>query len=58
MTPTNTNPAGNPRVGKISSVVVGKRDNPVPAEFERFENLARKLARVPKSEVDEKRQKA
>lgn len=29
---------------------------PVPEEFERFEDLASKLAGVPKSELDEKRQ--
>lgn len=56
MTPRNTNPAGNPRITERapgSPAHAGKSP-----EYQRFEDLTRRLAKVPKSELDEKRQKA
>src|SRR5690242_18773691 len=44
---TTTNPAGSPNV-RVKPA--GK-----PDEFRRFEDLTRKLAQVPKSELDDKR---
>jgi hypothetical protein len=52
---TNTaNPAGHPKISNVRVVGVPTK----PDEFQRFEDLARKLAQVPKSEVDAKRQPA
>lgn len=46
-------------------VLTGRSDEPaenagadLPPEYQRFADLTRKLVKVPKSEVDEKRQKA
>jgi hypothetical protein len=47
-TSTNTNPAAS------ATVITGAQET--VAEFEAFEALAGKLAKVPKSEVDEKRE--
>ena len=53
MTPSPTsNPAGSPKVTPVDPPANGGSK---PREFERFEGLARKLAKVPKSEVDAKR---
>jgi len=37
---------------------VAPAQNGKPEEFQRFEDLARKLAKVPKAELDEKRKTA
>jgi hypothetical protein len=53
-TGSNTsNPAGSPKVTPVAPSSSGK-----PEAFQAFENLTRKVLRVPKSEVDEKRQTA
>lgn len=54
----NTNPVGNPRVGEATVRNPGHdiHRKEQGSEFQRFENLTRTLAQVPKSEVDEKRQ--
>jgi hypothetical protein len=51
------NPAGNPTVTNVR-ITGDPREPTKPEDFQRFEDLARKLVRVPKAEVDEKRQKA
>jgi hypothetical protein len=60
--PANTNPAGNPTftikglADRPSPGIAGGR-NPTDAtgQFERFEDLTRRLVQVPKTEIDEKR---
>jgi hypothetical protein len=54
----NTNPVGNPRVSEATVRDPRhdtRQEEQGPAEFQRFENLTRKVAQVPKAEVDEKR---
>lgn len=54
----NSNPAGNPQVGEPH---VADEQAPVrgdESELAQFERLADKLVRVPKQELDEKRQEA
>ena len=45
-----SNPAGSPKIKPVPS-------DQKPEEFARFEKLTRKIAQVPKSEVDAKREK-
>lgn len=54
------NPAGSPLVGPMTGPVPSNQRESAdkPEEFQRFEELAGKLARVPKSELDEKRKTA
>ena len=49
-----SNPAGAPILHPVTD---GEHER-VPEEFQRFENLPRKLSQVPKSDVDAKRRKA
>lgn len=48
--PLTGNPAGSPKVSPASPTGPAK-----PDEFDRFEDLTRKLTQVPKAEIDEKR---
>ena len=52
-TPPTQNPAGNLKVEFKLGATSGR-----PVEFGRFEDLARKIAKVPKAEVDAKRREA
>jgi hypothetical protein len=54
-TATNTNPAGNPRIGHVNGNPENSATASEPGEFDRFQDLSRKLVNVPKSELDEKR---
>ena len=47
----NSNPAGNPVIRKLGS----KTSNSADDEFSTFEGLARKLVKVPKRALDDKR---
>ena len=48
-----SNPVGSPKVTDTTPTRGAGQD--APQEFTRFEDLTRKLAHVPKSEVDAKR---
>lgn len=50
------NPAGSPKVAKVR--ITGGLPANKPETFQKFEDLTRKLAKVPKSELDEKRKTA
>lgn len=59
MTPQNTNPAGNPKIGGIPAALnTGPTTPAKPEEFQNFETLTRKLTQVSKSDPGKKRQKA
>jgi hypothetical protein len=49
------NPAGSPKITDVRITGVPEPGSTKPDEFERFEDLTRKLVQVPKTEVDEKR---
>jgi hypothetical protein len=54
----NANSVANPAAGRV--VITGARETVEPgpdAEFRSFDALASKLVRVPKSEIDEQREK-
>jgi hypothetical protein len=53
-----SNPAGSPRISGFEQRQPKGLRQSAPVEFQRFEALTRKLARVPKGELDEKRRKA
>jgi hypothetical protein len=50
---TTANPAGNPKLANVQ--ITGGPPATKPEAFQKFEDLASKLTKVPKSEVDEKR---
>lgn len=52
----NWNPVGNPQISEPR--MADEHDDRANTEYGRFENLASKLAQVPKSELEEKRQEA
>ena len=52
MSAHTSNPAGSPKVTDTTPRPSANEPNP---EFQRFEDLARKLVKVPKGELDEKR---